>query len=115
MTEIVDEKRNRFRSVAGSFEGFQANAAKLDDAAVIERSEAVFGLGFGAEINCGADTIAEFQMAGDKVGVEMGEEDVLDLQVVFVSEGEVAVDIALGIDDGSGAGLFVTDEVGSVG
>src|SRR5579872_2534995 len=54
-------------------------------------------------------------MAGDEVGVEMGEEDVLDSEVVLGGEGDVLVDVALGVDDGAFAGLFVADEVGGVG
>jgi hypothetical protein len=114
LLQIVDEKRRGFGSVAGSFEGFEADTAEFDDGAVRERSEAVFGLGFGTEIDCGADTVAEFEVAGNEIGVEMGEEDVFDLEVVFRGEGQVAIDVALRVDDGGCAGLFVADEVGGV-
>ena len=65
--------------MAGSFEDSQADAAEFDSLAIVQRSEGVFGFCGGAEINFCADAIAEFEMAGDEVGVEMSEEDVLDL------------------------------------
>jgi hypothetical protein len=45
----------------------------------------------------------------------MGEEDVLDLEFVLTGEGDVLIDVALRIDNGGMAGLFVTDEVRGVG
>ena len=54
-------------------------------------------------------------MAGDEIGVEMCEEDVLDREAVFGGEGDVLVDVALRIDDGGGGGLFVADQVRRVG
>ena len=114
LAEIVDEKRNRFGSVAGSFEGCYAHEAKLDEGAVFEGSEAVLGLGFSAQVDCGADTIAEFQVPGDEVSVEVGEKDVFDLKIALGGKIQVDVDIALGIDDGSSVCILVGDEVGSM-
>ena len=114
LAEIVDEKRNRFGSVAGSFEGFYAHQAKLDDGAVMEGSEAVLGLGFSTQVDCGTDTIAKFQVTGDEVCVEVREEYVLDLKVALGGKFQIDVDIALGIDDGGGMCIFVGDEVGSM-
>ena len=54
-------------------------------------------------------------MASDKIGVEMGQKDVLDLQGVLTSERQVDVDIALRIDDRSDPSDFVTDQVGGMG
>ncbi len=114
LTEIVDEKRNRFGSVAGSFEGFYAHETELDDAAVVEGSEAILGLGFCAQVDCGASTIAKFQVPGDEVGVEVGEEDVFDLKVALRGKIQVHVDVALWIDDGGSVCILVGDEVGSM-
>ena len=52
-------------------------------------------------------------MAGDEVGVEMGLDDVLDLEVLLAGVVDVDVDVALGVDDGGDA--FGGDEVGGVG
>ena len=43
-----------------------------------------------------AATVAQFQMAGDKVGVEMSEKDVADLQSQFLGVGQVLLNIAWG-------------------
>ena len=101
--------------MAGSFQNFQADFAEFNSLSIFQRREGVFRFCSSAEINFGADAIAEFEMAGDEVGVEMGEEDVLDLEFVFGGEGEVLIDVALRIDDGGFAGWFVADEVGGVG
>ena len=50
----------------------------------------------------------------DEVGVEVRQEHVGDAQPVFGRETDIAVDIALRVDDGGDSGLFVTDDVGGV-
>ena len=52
-------------------------------------------------------------MTGDEVGVEMGLDEVFDLQVVLLCELYIEVDVALGVDDGGDA--VGGDEVGGVG
>jgi hypothetical protein len=44
----------------------------------------------------------------------MRQQNVLDLQMVFGSEGEILIGIALRINDGCRARLFVSDEIGGV-
>lgn len=53
-------------------------------------------------------------MSGDEVRMEMREEDVLDLQIMFGGELEIAADIALRIDGGGMARLLVSDDVRGV-
>lgn len=100
--------------MAGSFEGLQAHTAELDYAAVGERREAVFGLGFSAKINRGARAVSEFQMSGNKIGVKMSQKDVLDLQAVFSGKGEILADVTLRIDNSGGPRRLVANEVRSV-
>ena len=52
-------------------------------------------------------------VAGDEVGVEMGLDDVLDLEALLLRGFDVDVDVALGVDDGGDA--IGGDEVGGVG
>ena len=53
-----------------------------------------------------AATVAQFQMAGNEVGVKVAEKDVADLEAKFLGVGQVLLDIALRIDDdGGGTGL----------
>ena len=50
-------------------------------------------------------------MAGDEVGMQMGEEDVADCEAVFVRKSEVQVDVALRIHDSGCAGLLIADQI----
>ena len=62
-----------------------------------------------------AATVAQFQMAGDEVGVEVSEEDVADLEAELFGVGEVLLDVALRVDDDRGRAGLVSDEIRSVG
>ena len=70
--QIVDGERDRFRRVSGRGDRLQPHAPELDAVAVSERRERVLRLG-GAEINPRPDAIAQFQVAGDEIGVEVVE------------------------------------------
>ena len=60
--------------MARRFERLQADAAELDAVAVLQRRERVLRLRGGAQIDRRARAIAQLQMAGDEVGVEVGQE-----------------------------------------
>jgi hypothetical protein len=111
--EIEDEQRNRFRSVPGSFQGLQPHAAEFNRGAIGERREPIFSCGLGAEIDGGA-TIPKFEMTGDEISMEVGKKHMFDLEPVFVGEGQIAVNIALRIDNGGDARGFVAHKVGGV-
>jgi hypothetical protein len=53
-------------------------------------------------------------MSGDEIGVEMGQEYLLDLKTVLGGKGDVLVRIALRVNDGSRAGLLVFNNVRGV-
>ena len=72
-------------------------------------------LGWSAEVDQGALAVAQLQVAGEKVRVEVGEEDVLDPAAEPPGVGDVVLDVALRIDDRGAARLLVGDEVGGVG
>ena len=50
------------------------------------------------QINGGADPVAKFEMPSQEIGVKVGQEHVLNVQVVFLGEGKVSVDITLRVD-----------------
>ena len=50
-------------------------------------------------------------MSSDEVGVEMGQEDMLDRVAKFVRVLDVLPDVALRIDDNSCFGFFVSNEI----
>jgi len=112
---VEDEDGDGFGRVAGGFEDLESDLAEVEAVAVAEWGERVLGFGGGTEADSGADAVAELEMAGDEIGVQVGEEDVLDGEVVLGGEGEVLVDVALGINDDGGGGGFVADEIGRVG
>ena len=101
--------------MAGSFEDLQAQSREIERIAILHRHEGVFRLGAGAEMDGRAATVAQFQMAGDEVGVEVGEEDVADLQAEFLGVGQVLLDIALRVDDDGGRTGLVSEQIGGVG
>ena len=61
-----------------------------------------------------AAAIAQFEMAGHKVGVKVSEEDMTDVEAELFRIGEVLMDIALRIDDDRGRTLFIAEQVGRV-
>ena len=65
-------------------------------------------------MNGGTAPVAQFQMAGDEAGVEVGEEDVADLKAKSRSVGQVLLDIALGGDDNRGRTGLISEQIGSV-
>ena len=78
--EIEDEDGDGLDGVAGGFEDLQAHAGEFECVAVVHGDEGVLGDGAGAEMDGGAAAVAELEMAGDEVGVEVREEDVADLE-----------------------------------
>ncbi len=76
--------------------------------------EGVLGRGGSAEVDGGVAAIAELEMAGDEVGMEVREEDVADVQAESVSVVDVLLDVALRVDDDGRVAGFVADEIGGV-
>jgi hypothetical protein len=92
----------------------QAYVSEFDGVAVAERSECVFRLSLRAQVNRGAGALAQFQVPGYEIGVEVGKKNVLDGQPVLGGECEVLVHVALRINYGGGTRTFVANQVGGV-
>ena len=73
--------------------------------------ERVLGLRLGAQVDGRAGPIAQLEVAGEEVGVQVRQEHVRDAQAVLAREREVLLDVALRIDDGGHAGVLVADEI----
>ena len=112
---VVNDDGDRFGCVAGGFQYFQAHAAEFESVAIAVRNKRVRRFGGGAEMDGCADAIAQLQMPGDEIGVEMGQEYVLDLQGMLRREGNIVIRVALRVDDDGGTGLLVADDVRGVG
>ncbi|MGA8729327.1 MAG: hypothetical protein WB608_11310 [Terracidiphilus sp.] len=59
--------------------------------------------------------IAQLQVAGHEVRMEMAEEHVADLQTKFFGVGQVNLNIAPRVHDDGCRTLFVSQQIGSVG
>ena len=68
----------------------------FESVAVTKRSECVGGFGRCAEVDRCADAFSQFQMPSNEIGVEMCEEDVLDLKRVLGGKRKILVGLALG-------------------
>ena len=65
------------------------------------------------DIDDGSGTLGEFEMPGDEIGMQMGENDVPNLQPMGLSVVEVNIHVALGVDYGCHA--VAGNDIGSVG
>ena len=113
--EVEYEDGDGFDGVAGGFEDLEAEAGEFEGVAVSHGDELVLGFGLGAEADVGSAAVAEFEMAGEEVGVEVGEEDVADVHAELVGVVDVLLDVSLGVDDDGGVAGFVGDGIGCVG
>ena len=52
----------------------------------------------------------QLQMAGEEIGVQVGQHDVRDPQPVLLGKGQVLLDVALRIDDRGDPGQLVADQ-----
>ena len=61
-----------------------------------------------------AATLAQFQMAGDEVGVEMSQENVPDQEAEFLGVGQVLLNVSLRVDDDGGRTGLVPEQIGGM-
>ena len=109
--QIENHDRNGFGRVARRFQHFQAHATEFEKVAVVVRGKCIPGLGRGAHMNFRAGAIAQLQMSGDKIGVQMGEKDVLNFKSVLGGKLNVLVGVALRINHDGGAGRLISNDV----
>ena len=100
------------------------DVADVEDVAVFEEAgvgislrplELPVGPAFCGEIGGRAVALHQLARAAQVVGVDVGVRDGGDAQVVFRGDLEIAVEVALGIDDDGLAGALAADEVGVLG
>ena len=78
------------------------NDGRLDDVAVVQWDEGVLGFRGRTQINRRADTIAQLEVAGNEVRVQVREQHVLDSQTMLGRIREILLHVALRIDNGCG-------------
>ena len=98
----------------GRLHHLDTNGAKLDDAAVADRLECIFGNRRASEANRRANAVSQFEMTRDEIGMEVREEDVRDAKTVIRSERQVLIDVTLRIDDRCQAARLVGNDVRGV-
>ena len=69
--------------MAGRFERLEAHASEFENVAIMQRSKRVPGFGGGAQIDGRAHAIAQLQMPGHEIGVQMRQEYVRNLERVL--------------------------------
>ena len=80
-----------------------------------KRRKGVLRLRLAPETNRGADALVQLEVPGEKVSVEMGEENVADLPTVGLSLRQILVNITLRINHDGGTRRLIGDEIGGMG
>ena len=114
LLRVVHDEADALRSMSGRLEGHDAHAPHLDGVPVMQRMKRELGGCSRSQVDLRSDPLAEFQMPGEEVRVEVGQEDVGDADAEFGSVRDVLVDVALGIDDGGPARRHIRDQIGRV-
>ena len=113
--QIENQDRNRLDGVAGRLKHFEAQPRELERIAVFHRDEGVLGLGARTEMDDRARAVAQFQVTGHEVGMEVSKEDVADLEAKTLGLSQILLYVALGIDDNGRRARFVAEQIGRVG
>src|ERR1700683_324534 len=96
------------------FHRFQAYFSKFENVTIANRSERVARFRRGPEIDRCAYAIAQFQMPGDEISMEMRQKNVLDLERVLGGKRNVLVNVPLRVNNRRRARLLVPNNVGSM-
>ena len=70
------------RACARRFAGFEHHTSELDPVAGFQRRERVFGFRLRAQVNCSAGLVAKLEVTRKEIRVQVGEDDVTDLEIV---------------------------------
>jgi hypothetical protein len=97
--------------MARRFQNFQTDTPELKNFAIAKRSKCVSRFRGGAEIDGRAHVIAQLQMSGNEIGVEMRQKYVLNLERVFGGEDDVLIGVALRINYSCGTCGLVSNDV----
>jgi len=111
---FVNDDGNRFRSVARRFERLQAHATELENLTVVKRGEGVRRFRRGAQINCRAGAIAQLDMPGHEISVQMRQKYVLDRKRMVGGKRNVLVRVPLRVNNRCSACFLVSNQVRSV-
>ena len=91
------------------------HVAELDGVTILHVDTDKLCLCPAADVDRGPDLVAELDVAGDEVGVEVCQKDVLDRVSAGLGVGKVLINVTLRIDHGGRLGLVVGDHVRRMG
>jgi len=100
--------------VSWRFENLDPNRPEVDRSPVAYRFELVFRNRLPPQADGGSHAVAQLEMTGNEIGVKVGQEHVGNAEVMIRRERQILIDVTLRIDHGSGAALFVGNDVGRV-
>ena len=96
------------------FQRLDADRSEIDRGALADRFELVFGNRFPAEADDRAHAVAQLEVTGNEIRVEVRQKDVRDSKVVIRRERQILIDVALRIDDSRGTALLISNDVRGV-
>jgi len=111
---VVHEQRNRFDRMPRRFQSLDPDRSEIDHRAVANRLEFIFRDRFPTEADDRAHAVAQLEVAGNEIRVEVRQEDVRDTKVVIGRERQILIDVALRIDDSRGTALLISNDVRGV-
>jgi hypothetical protein len=97
--------------MAGSFHDLNANITQQDFVAVFQGQRFEFSSGTSAQADLGTCLVAEFDVAGEKIGVKVRQKDEADGVSGCGGIIKVLLDIALWIHNSSSFGAFISNQV----
>src|SRR3984957_16349995 len=115
LLEIKHKDRDGLDGVARRFENLQPQVRKLECVSIRHRRKGIFPPRRAAQINRCATAVTQLQMPGNKVGMEVCQEDVANLQTESLRVRHVLFDIALWIDNGRSCASLISQQVGGMG
>src|SRR5208337_735897 len=113
--KIEHQDRDRLNGVPGRLQHLQPQSRKVKRISVLHGGESVLRLGAGSKMDGRAATIAQLQVTGDEVSVEVAEKNMADLQPKFLGIGQILLDVALRVDDDGGRTVLISEQIRGVG
>ena len=112
---VVDQDRDRLGRVPRRLEHGQAHRTERHRVTVGHRRERILGRGPGPQVDRRGGALAQLQVPGHEVGMEMRQEHVGDPAPKRGGVVQVLLDVALGIDHGRQAARLVCNQIRGVG
>src|SRR5262249_45983360 len=99
LVEVGHHNANAFGRVPWSRKKIESGTAELYGIAILHSRVRESSAGAVAQVDARAGALGKLVVARNEVGVQVGLNDVLDLQISFPSGIKINVDVALRIDD----------------